>query len=231
MKKLIIAFLFVFGVSSLTLQAQTNFEKDMTNLHIHSINACGLIKAKEHNQNQILKVLSGLKAEYASAQTKYAKNPPSAYAKDAAFGMYFVEFQDVIDALSARVAKNDYKRATLNCARICMTFNKMHMINGQLDLTDMMFSWNMQLMFTTNMLKVENYKGANMHLKMVEMLYQKVNALRNKKNSAAFNQDFVAIDALYHTWLDNVNTKTYPEAFKAFEEFAATFPKVFKKSL
>ncbi len=231
MKKLIIALLFVFGVSSLTLQAQNNFAKDMRSLHIHSVNTCGLIKAKEHNQSQILKALSNLKGEYASVQAKYAKNPPAAYAKDAAFGMYFVEFQDVIDALSARVAKKDYKRATLNCARICMTFNKMHMINGQLDITDMMFSWNMQLMFTTNMLKVENYKGAGMHLKMVEMLYQKVNALKTKKNSTAFNQDFAVIDTLYQNWLDNVNAKNYPDAFKAFGEFSAAFPKVFKKSL
>ncbi len=231
MKKLIYTVLFIFALSSIST-AQTSFDKDMTKLHNDIFKSCGMIKSKEAKDNaKILKSLAGLKDEISALQKKYVKYTPKEYAKDPLFASYFFQLKDVADILSERVKRSDYKAAVMNCSGFCKTFNKMHMINGTLDLTDVMFMWNMQITMTNFMINAGNTKGAAMSAKKIPALHNMVIAKKEKKNSPEFNILFKSLDKNYQTWLKAVDNKNFKEAKKQAKTFNAAFPMVFKKSL
>ena len=232
MKKVIYAVLFIFAVSSMSLQAQTSFDKDMTTLHKNIFKTCGMIKSKTgHDDAKTLKSLADLKDQINMLQKNYVKNIPKEYANDPLFGSYFYQLKDVVDILSERVARSDYKSATMNCSNFCKTFNKMHLINGTLDLTDVMFMWKMQMSLTNFMMDAHNYKGANHNVVKIPDIYKMVIGQKNKKNNADFNKQFEALDMSYQKWIKAVNAKDYKEALKEAKVFDGAFPMVFKNSL
>jgi len=191
-----------------------------------------MIKAPgNHNSTKILKALSSLKSEIALYENTYIKNPPSKYAKDPLLKSYFEEFDDIFDALITRVKNNNYKRAAMNCSRICMVFNKMHMNNGTLDLTDMMFSWKMQTTMTMNMLNAGNTKGAYNNLNIVKMVYEKMLRLKEKRIDQAFNMQFEKVNTLYENWYSAMKNKNVNKAKSNFAKFDKNFGKAFVMSL
>lgn len=230
MKKVIYAVLFVFALGS--LQAQTSFDRDMTKLHGDIFKTCGMIKSKEaKDSKQIIKSLANLKQEISALQKEYVKNTPKEYVKDPLFGSYFYQMKDVVDILSERVKREDYKAATMNCSGFCKTFNKMHMINGTLDLTDVMFMWKMQITLTNYMITAENYKGVTMNVKKIPGIYKMVIGQKTKKNNADFNKQFAPLDAAYQKWIKAVESKDYKTALEQAKIFDAAFSMVFKISL
>ena len=231
MKKMIYTVLFIFAISSMGM-AQTSFDKDMTKLHGDIFKSCGMIKSKgAKDSEKILKSLAELKTEISTLQKKYVENTPEAYQKDPLFGSYFFQMKDVVDILSERVKRNDYKAAIMNCSGFCKTFNKMHMINGTLDLTDVMFMWNMQISMTNFMINAGNTKGASMSVKKIPALYNMVLAKKKKKNSKEFNKVFTNLDENYQSWIKAVESANYVDAEKYAKAFSAAFPMVFKQSL
>ena len=230
MKKVIYAVLFVFALGS--LQAQTSFDKDMTKLHGDIFKTCGMIKSKEaKDSKQIIKSLANLKQEISALQKEYVKNTPKEYAKDPLFGSYFYQMKDVVDILSERVKREDYKAATMNCSGFCKTFNKMHIINGTLDLTDVMFMWYSQISMTNFMINAGNTKGATMNVKKIPAIYKMVINQKNKKNNDEFNKQFESLDKTYQLWITAVETNNFEEVKKQAKIFGAAFSMVFKKSL
>ncbi len=223
--------LFIFALSNISI-AQKSFDKDMTKLHGDIFKSCGMIKSKKAKDNvKILKSLDGLKEEISSLQKLYVKNTPKEYAKDPMFASYFFQLKDVVDILSERVKRSDYKAAIMNCSGFCKTFNKMHMINGTLDLTDVMFMWNMQISITNFMINAGNTKGAIMNIKKIPAIYNMVIAKQKQKNDAEFNTEFIALDKSYQAWIKAVENQNFKESQKQAKAFNAAFPMVFKHSL
>jgi hypothetical protein len=232
MKKVMYAVLFIFAITSLKTQAQSTFDRDMTDLHSQIFKTCGIIKSKtKHNDKVTLKSLAELKDQITKLEKEYVNNPPKEYANDPLFGSYFYQLKDVVDILSERIKRGDYKSAIMNCSGFCKTFNKMHMINGTLDLTDAMFMWNMQITMTNYMINAKNYKGASMSVNKVPGLYKMVIGLKNKKNSADFNKQFAPLDAIYQKWLKAIQSKDYKASSEQAKAFSAAFPMIFKSSL
>ena len=232
MKNLFYAALILFLTSSLNMQAQSSFEKDMTTLHKDVFKTCGMIKSKTgHDDAKTLESLAALKNEIGSLQKKYMAKRPENYANDPMFGFYFFKLKDVVDNLSERVKRSDYKSATMNCSQFCMTFNMMHTINGTLDLTDMMFMWKMQITMTNNMYNASNLKGADHNIKRIPKIYEKVEALKVKKGNTDFNKEFSKLEEQYKSWLKAFRSHDFELATKYYKEFDAAFPKVFKDSL
>lgn len=231
MKTKILLTLIAFAFASISITAQT-FEEEMTTLHKNAIKTCGMIKATgNHDNAKVIKALKNLKTEIATDEEKYVENPPVEYAKDPLLKSYFEELDDIMNALIERVKINNYARATMNCSRICMVFNKMHMNNGTLDLTDMMFSWKMQMTMTMNMLNAGNTVGAYKNLHKVDMVYNKMLHLKNKKNSDAFIAEFNKADKLYKDWSSQMANKNVAGAKSNFAQFNMIFGKAFILSL
>ena len=191
-----------------------------------------MIKSKGAKDNaKILNSLAALKEEISKLQAEYVKNPPKEYVKDPLFASYFFQMKDVADILSERVSRNDYKAAVMNCSGFCKTFNKMHMINGTLDLTDVMFMWYSQISMTNFMINAGNTKGASMNAKKIPGLYKMVLAQKNKKNSSAFNEEFKKLDKSYQVWIKAVENNNFKDAQSEAKTFNSIFPLVFKSSL
>ncbi|OYT14871.1 MAG: hypothetical protein B7C24_16060 [Bacteroidetes bacterium 4572_77] len=232
MKKVIYTVLFIFTMTSISAQAQTSFDEDMTALHGQIFKTCALIKSKiGHDDSKTLKSLAELKTQIAKLENEYVKNPPKEYAKDPMFASYFYQLKDVVDILSERVKRSDYKSATMNCSGFCKTFNKMHIINGTLDLTDVMFMWYSQISMTNFMINAGNTKGATMNVKKIPAIYRMVIDQKNKKNCDEFNKQFESLDKTYQLWITAVKTNNFEEAKKQAKVFGAAFPMVFKNSL
>jgi len=223
---------FLFTLSNVNINAQTSFDKDMTKLHGDIFKTCGMIKSKGIKDDvKILQSLGNLKTEISALQKKYIKNTPREYAKDPMFASYFFQLNDVANILSERVKRGDYKAAILNCSGFCKTFGKMHMINGTLDLTDVMFMWYSQISMTKFMINAGNTNGAMINAKKIPGLYNMVLAQKNKKNDGQFNKEFIPLDHAYQAWIKAVNRKDFNEASKLAKNIDAIFPMVFKLSL
>jgi hypothetical protein len=83
MNKLIFTVLFLFAMSTTGTQAQSTFDKAMTDLHKTAINTCGMIKSKaKHDDAKVLKSLKAFKELAASDRKKFVKSPPPEYAND-----------------------------------------------------------------------------------------------------------------------------------------------------
>jgi len=231
MKTKILLTLIAFAFASISITAQT-FQDEMTTLHKNAVKTCGMIKAPGNHDNvKVLKALNNLKTEIATNEAKYVKNPPAEYAKDPLLKSYFEELDDIVNALIERVKINNYARATMNCSRICMVFNKMHMNNNTFDLTDMMFSWKMQMTMTMNMLNAGNSVSAYKNLHKVDMAYNKMLQLKNTKNNDVFIAEFNKVDNLYKDWSSAMMSKNENVAKSNFAQFNKVFGKAFILSI
>ena len=232
MKKSIFLSMLLAVIVSVSATAQSSFETAMRGLHLKAVNTCGMVKSQNgHNKDKIVASFNELKSMALETQKKYTNNRPKGYEKDPLFASYFVQFIDIANHQIALVSKENYKVATMNCSQFCMTFKKMHAINGTTDLTDVMFNLNMQMSMTMFMVDAGNIRGAQMSFAKVPAAYKMVQNFKNKKADAEFNRSFKKINALFNDWLNAMNAKNYDKAKELFKTFSASFPPVFKQSI
>ena len=232
MKKSIFLSILLAAMVTISANAQTKFETAMRDLHLKAVNTCGMVKSKNgHDKDKIVASFNELKTMAQKIQKKYANNRPKAYKKDPLFASYFVQIMDIANHQIALVNEENYKVATMNCSQFCMTFRKMHAINGTTDLTDAMFNWTMQMSMTMFMVNAGNLNGAQMSVARVPSAYKMVQKFMAKKADADFNSSFEKIDPLYKEWITAMNAKNYDKAKEVFKSFNASFPKVFKQSI
>jgi len=217
---------------TITVTAQSNFETAMRDLHLKAVNTCGMVKSKNgHDKDKIVASFNELKSMAKGIRKKYTKNRPERYEKDPLFASYFVQLIDIANHQIALVKEENYKVATMNCSQFCMTFKKMHTINGTTDLTDVMFNWTMEMSMTMFMVDAGNLKGAQMSVTKVPSAYKMVKKFVEKKADGEFDKSFATIDKLYNEWITAIKAKNYEKAKEVLKSFNASFPKVFKQSI
>jgi len=232
MKKMISVFTVLTLFVSMQTNAQNNFETAMRDLHLKAVNTCGMVKSQNgHDKDKIIASFNELKAMASEIQKNYVNNRPNGYANDPLFASYFVQLNDIANHQIALVGQENYVVATMNCPQFCMTFGKMHAINGTTDLTDVMFQWNMQMSMTMFMVNAGNMNGVQMSVTKVPEAYKMVLNFKNKKADAEFSRSFEKIDGLYNDWLTAMNAENYDKAKEVFTTFGASFPMVFKQSI
>jgi hypothetical protein len=192
----------LFVAASVVGTAQTkSFDKEITPWHKMATMQCGMLKANPVNAVQILKNLSELQNELQVLSEKYLNNPPPEYASDPNWQSYFMTFEENLVVVKERVERKQFAQASLYCPNFCMTFGKMHKINGTTDLTDLVFAWRMEIKNTSDMVNAGNVAGANQNVGMVEGIYQKLTALKSSRNDNSLNELFKPLDATYTAWL------------------------------
>jgi hypothetical protein len=101
----------------------------------------------------------------------------------------------------------------------------MHKINGTMDLTDVVFSWRMELKNTSDMFTVGNTAGANQNLSIVEGIYKQVMAKKAQRNDNALNETFKPLDEAYAAWLKAAKAGNKETMNAALQKFMDGFPK------
>jgi hypothetical protein len=236
MKKIglsLLSALFLIAVFNSRVMAQSDFEQELTSLHKKAIMTCSIIKKPEvHKQSEMLQALDELKMQVFGLQKKYADYQPAGYENDPLWKSYFMEFNDIINALQTRVGNGNYKPAAMNCSRFCMLFDKIHTVNGHVDLTDMMFRWFSQTTMTTNMVNATNYEDAMNNLKQVKILHKKVLEFeRTSQRSDESHTAFDKINELYNQWVKALESRDYQLTVNTYKKFQDAFGKAFIMSL
>ncbi len=218
--------------SSLTSYAQvtTAFDKEIAPWHKKATMQCGMIKAKPIQAEKILSNLKELKEGLKAIENKYLDNPPSEYAKDPNWKSYFTTFEGNIEVLTFLIGEQKYAEAAIYCPAFCKTFGQMHKVNGTLDLTDVVFSWRMEMKNTNDMMLVGNVEGANKNSKVLEGIYNHVVAFKDKRNDKNFNELFPDLQKAYLSWLKAFEQKDKDAMNKEMNKFMDAFPKPYMSS-
>ncbi len=211
--------------------AEPTFEQEMGAWHKKAIQVCGAMKKEPVDEMLIARDAAALVPEIAALLAKYRAAVPSAYAKDPNWPAYLVALNEYAAVIRERVEKKQYREALVFCPSICMTFGKMHKINGTIDLTDLMFAWRMEMHATTDMLVVGNRAGIEENLKVVEGLYHKILAFKKKKNDPTFNDLFKPADDAYAVWRKEIQDGDPQRAVAAFKSFFVQFSKPYLSTL
>jgi hypothetical protein len=216
----------LFVAASVVGFAQTrSFDKEIAPWHKKATMQCGMLKADPVNAAQILKNVSELQSELQVLSGKYLENPPAEYANDPNWKSYFMTFAENLVVVKERVERKQFVQASLYCPNFCMTFGKMHKINGTTDLTDLVFAWRMEIKNTSDMLNTGNTAGANQNVSMVEGIYQKLTAMKSSRNDNSLNELFKPIDAAYTAWLKATKGADKPGMNVALNNFMDGFAK------
>ena len=229
MKKLIIALF--FAAATVTGFAQTSsFDKEITPWYKLATMQCGMLKANPVNADQILKNLDELATGLKVFTDKYLNNPPAEYAKDVNWKSYFLTLSENIVVVRERVEKKQFAEASVYCSTFCKTFGQMHKINGTSDLTDVTFSWRMELKNTTDMFTVGNSEGAKHNMEHLGMIYKMVVAKKAQRNNNVLNETYKPIDDAYATWLIALKAENAEQMNAALKQFMDGFPKPYMAS-
>ena len=229
MKKTIIALF--FAAATITGFAQTkSFDQEIVPWHKKATMQCGMLKANPVDATQILKNLDELTTELKAFSDKYLDNPPAEYAKDVNWKSYFQTLAENIVVVRERVEKKQFAQASIYCSTFCKTFGQMHKINGTTDLTDVTFSLRMELKNTADMFNTGNMSGANQNISTVEGIYQKVVAMKAKRNDAGLNEIFKPLDEVYTSWLNAIKKGDKEAMNVSYNKFMDGFAKPYMAS-
>jgi hypothetical protein len=219
---MIIALLIAIATATGFTHAHTSaFDREIALWHKKATMQCVMLKDNPVDDQQILKNLSELETELKVVTDKYINKPPAKYAKDVNWKSYFQTLSENIVVVRERVEKKQFAQASIYCSTFCKTFEQMHKINGTTDLTDVEFSWRMEIKNTSDMLNAGNTEGANQNLAFVESIYKKVIALKakRKRKNNDINEIFKPIDEAYTSWINSVKAndiKSMNVAYKCF---------------
>lgn len=228
-KKIIIALFFV--AASLTGFAQTSlFDKEIAPWHKLATMQCGMLKANPVDAAQILKNLDELETGLKVFTDKYLDTPPAEYAKDVNWKSYFLTLSENIAVVKERVEKKQFAKASVYCSTFCKTFGQMHKINGTTDLTDVTFSWRMELKNTADMFNAGNLAGYKHSIPLVEGIYKNVVAKKIQRNDIAMNETFKPLDKAYAAWIKAIKIDDKDAMNAAYKSFMDAFPKPYMAS-
>ena len=230
MKKLIFIFIAVCSFL-ISAEEKISFEKDIVSWHKKAVMTCGALKKSPVNEQMVLKNIKELQSEIAKISKKYLTNVPKAYKNDANWPGYLTALTEYVTVIGERIEKKQYPKASVFCPNICMTFGKMHKINGKTDITDVMFAWRMEMKKTTEMVSAKNFKDAKNNIAAVENHFRKLKEMIKKNKNPEFEKLFNPLEKIYSEWINVNKTKKWDKVPFVFGRFLKTFPRSYLYTL
>ena len=221
--------LFVIGLMVSSMFAQSVFDKDASGFHKKAVMVCGTMKAVSPTEQQVSNVIAAADAELKMLTEKYKNNPPAEYKNDPLWSSYFDDFADNLTLVKTLAAQKDYKIAAKYCSTFCQIFGRMHRNNGTVDLTDMMFSLNMQMKLTSDMINAGNITLAKENIGMIKKILEQTSV--KVKNTENFESLFAPINKTATEWIKAIETGDAKLADTLYKSFSADFPKPFIASM
>lgn len=230
MKKLIVS-LFVVSVMTTSIFAQSTFDKEASAWHKEAIMICGALKSpKTIDTAKLAKDFVKVTADLENLTTKYKTNPPAEYKNDPLWPNYFDDLADNLAVVKYFAEKQQYRIASKNCSVYCQTYLRMHKNNGTVDLTDMLFSLNMQMKLTTDISNAGNAKGAKENIEMVKKILEHA-SMKVKNANADIQTLFSPVEKTTQDWLKAIETGDAKTAKELYTSFTPLFRKIFMASM
>lgn len=224
MKKLYAIF-FAIAILASSMFAQSVFDKEASGFHKKAVMVCGTMKAEAPTEQQVNNVISAAEEELKALTEKYKNNPPAEYKNDPLWSSYFDDFADNLTLVKTLAAQKDYKIAAKYCNTFCQIFGRMHRNNGTVDLTDILFSLNMQMKLSTDMANAGNLKSAKENIGMIKkLLEQSSNKIKNAENLEPL---FSPLNKMANEWLNAIEKDDVKSANELYKKFSVDFPKLF----
>ncbi|MGQ9799622.1 MAG: hypothetical protein ACUVRG_10120 [Ignavibacterium sp.] len=156
MKKLFVVLFAVVLTSSMF--AQSVFDKDASGFHKKAVMVCGSMKIQSPDAQKVTEAINSAAAELEMLIQKYKNNPPAEYKNDPLWSSYFDDFVDNLTLVKTFADQKNYKIASKYSNTFCQIFGRMHRNNGTVDLTDALFTLNMQMKNDNRYVECWQYK-------------------------------------------------------------------------
>lgn len=225
-------FIFVVMCSFLiSAEEKSSFERDIVPWHKKAVMTCGALKKAPVDEQMVLKNIKELQSEITEISNKYLSNVPEEYRNDVNWPGYLTALTEYVTVIGERIEKKQYPKASVFCPNICMTFGKMHKINGKTDITDVMFVWRMEMKNTTEMISAKNFKGAENNIVAVENHFKKLKEMIEKNKNPEFEKLFTPLEKIYSEWIELNKTKKWDKVSVTFGNFFKEFSKPYLYTL
>lgn len=230
-KYLVLSIAMLFALVTLVESQESSFDKEASSFHKKAIMTCGMIKSQNPDLALITKNIAELEAGINNILKMYMNNPPAEYAKDVNWNSYLLSLKENLTVVKERVEKKEYLKASFFCPYFCNIFGKMHKINGTTDLTDIMFSWRMEIKNTTDMFNAGNISGTMQNVKRTEESYQNLLKMKAAKNNETFESLFAPLEQIYVAWLNAIKKSESEKINESYNSFMKAFSKPYLSTL
>lgn len=225
--------LIILAIAGISANAQNNFAKDLSVWHKKAVMTCGMIKSPEalSKAQNITKNLDELSSGLKELTKKYLNNPPTEYKNDPLWASYFTDLTDNLTVVKHFATKQEYRVASKNCSVFCKTILRMHKNNATIELTDMLFSLNMQLKLTTDMSNAGNVESAKNNIALVNKIIEHASKKVTGSKDANLQALFVPVEKTAKNWIKAIETGDAATAKTLYASFIPDFKKIFMASM
>lgn len=230
-KYLVLLIAMLFALVTLVKSQESSFDKEASSFHKKAIMACMMTKAPSQDARKLADALNVAKKDLENLIHKYKSTPPPAYKNDPLWTSYFEDLEDNVTLVKTFTEQGNFKLASKYCNVFCRTFLRMHKNNGTVDLTDMLFSINMQMKLTTDILNAGNSLGTKENIDMVKKLIEKTSAMVKSSGNANFNELFVPFEKTAQNWITAIENSDAKKANELYGELLPSFKKIFMASM
>lgn len=222
-----------FLAATVTGFAQTSsFDKELTAWHKKAVITCGMIRSPKAPEAQVVtKNLDEIGKELETLTLKYKNNPPAEYKNDPLWESYFVDLADNLTVVKYYANKQEYRVAGKNCPVFCQTILRMHKNNGTIELSDMLFSLNMQLKLTTDISNAGNAEGAKDNIELVKKIIEHAGKKVKSSNDANIQALLIPVEKKVQDWLKAIENGDAATAKTLYASFMPDFQKMFMASI
>ena len=211
---------------------KSTFADESALWHKNAVITCGMIKSpKAPDVQEVAKRLADLSVSLDNLTQKYKSNPPANYKNDPLWGSYFDDLADNLAVIKYFSEKQEYRIAAKNCSVFCQTFLRMHKNNETVDLTDMLFSLNMQLKLTTDISNTGNAEGAMENIALINKIMDHVSKKVKTSNDTNLQKLFLPVEKTTQDWLKAIEQSDPKTAKSLYASFMPDFQKIFMASL
>jgi hypothetical protein len=230
--KTLFASLFLLAASVTGFAQTSSFDKELTAWHKKAIMTCGMIRSpKAPDAKVITKNIEETGKGLETLTQTYKNNPPAEYKNDPLWASYFDDLADNLTVVKYFSDKQEYRVASKNCSVFCQTILRMHKNNGTVDLSDMLFSLNMQLKLTTDISNAGNVEGAKDNIEMVNKIMEHASKKVKGFNDANLQALFVPVEKTVQDWIKAIEAGDAKTAKTLYASFTPDFQKIFMASM
>ncbi len=143
---------------------------------------------------------------------------------------YFEDWADNLTLVKTFADQKNYKLVSKYCNTFCQIFVRMHKNDGTTDLTDLLFTLNMQLKLTTDISNAGNVKGVKENIGMLKNMLKNTSAKVKSSNNKNIEEMYSPLYKTAQSLIKALEDSDSQKANSLYSSFMKDFPKLFMAS-